>query len=77
VKGYIDVDQWHSVGVKTLTDLLPENHKGDAAEIDKILPWKGVTILPEQPGCPIGHVIFRVEDDDSLTRVQSNYDSSD
>ena len=77
MKGYIRVDQWHS-HAKTWGELAdPAQHKGDAAQIDKLWAFVVPPILKDPPSCPIGSVVLRVEDDDTLTVFRTNYDSSD
>jgi hypothetical protein len=76
-RGFILVDQWHS-HAKTWEELAdPERHTGDAAQVDKLWSFQAPKITDQEPGCPIGHVVMRVEDDGSLTKIRANYDSSD
>ena len=77
MKGYIRVDQWHS-HARTWDELAnPERHTGDAAQVDRLWAFQVPEILKDPPGCPIGSVVLRVEDDDTLTVHRANYDSSD
>jgi hypothetical protein len=53
-----------------------ENHKGDAAHIDKVCGFLSPLIEENPPPLFIGEVSFIVEDDGSLTRYDACYDSS-
>ena len=76
VKGYVVVDQWHSLA-KTWDELAnPEKHTGDAAQVDKILPFY-TPKLSERPLYPsIGEVCLAVHEDGHLSVHAANYDSS-
>lgn len=78
MKGYIDVLQWYATDAKKLSDIADvEEHRGDAVSVDKLLGFEPPPITQEKPHCAKGHVVFQVEDDDSLTLVATNYDTSD
>ena len=76
MKGYVEALQWYS-RCKTLDELCdPSQHTGDAAAITQILGPMDYPIRADLWSPAIGSVIFRVEDDDTLTLVRANYDSS-
>lgn len=76
MKGYIQVLQWYG-RIKHLDELNdPEQHTGDAKSVDSLLGFRAPEVYPTEPPCPIGHVVLRVEDDNSLSFVRANYDSS-
>ena len=72
------VDQWHSMA-ETWAELADEaQHKGDAAQVDKLWKFKLPELLDAPPaGLWKGTVCLRVEDSGELTVHSSNYDSSD
>jgi len=78
MRGYVVIDQWHS-NARTWDELAdPRRHRGDAAQVDRMLGWDEPELLERDPGwCLKGYVVMRVEDDGALTVVHTNYDSSD
>ncbi len=76
MRGYVRVLQWYG-SIEHINELNdPLQHHGDAQSVDNLLGFFPVPIEQEMPDCPIGHVVLRVEDDGSLTKVRTNYDTS-
>jgi hypothetical protein len=80
MRGFVVVDQWHSMAETWAELSQPDHHRGDAAQIDRIWDFRAPKILDRDPGrsaLQIGEVVLRIEDDDRLTVVHSRYDTSD
>ena len=76
-RGYVLVDQWHSL-VKTWDELVDvSKHTGDAAEVNKLLTFKVPKLSPTPLSPYRGEVCLRVEDDGTLKVFSANYDTSD
>lgn len=75
-KGYLLALQWYQDAKK-----LAEFQKGDvpdemARSATAILGRPNYILTEKRPRCPIGSVLFRINQDDSLTLLETNYDST-
>jgi hypothetical protein len=76
-RGYVLVDQWHSMA-KTWDELVnPEQHTGDAAQINKLWKFQPPKLSPTPLSPYKGEVCLQVEDDGTLKVFAANYDTSD
>ncbi|NMC34521.1 MAG: hypothetical protein GYA36_19030 [Veillonellaceae bacterium] len=74
MRGYVRVPQfWYYA--KTWDELCGPP-QGDADAYVKTVGRQTFAIVPLQPPARFGQIVFRVEDDGSLTQVDACYDSS-
>lgn len=74
---YCIVDQWHSMA-ETWDELAhPEQHRGDAAEVNKLWSFKVPDLLDAPPPyLGMGRVCLEVHDDGTLSVHSARYDTS-
>jgi hypothetical protein len=76
-KGYIRTLQWFQ-GARKLSDFERSEIKDETAlAVFDIIGCSRYEKFETKPDCPKGHVILRINYDDSLTLIQANYDTSD